>query len=83
MAEDAAAVAAEAAPGKKQNITPWEVEADEDGVDYDKLVRDFGSSHIDQDLIDRLEKVTGKRVHHWLRKGIFFSHRDMNEMLDL
>ncbi|GBG30157.1 Tryptophan--tRNA ligase, cytoplasmic [Hondaea fermentalgiana] len=86
MAEDAAAVAAAAAPAEgesSQNITPWDVEAGDDGVDYEKLVRDFGSSHIDDDLLDRMERVTGKKVHHWLRKKIFFSHRDLGEMLDL
>mmetsp|Transcript_6100 Transcript_6100/g.7354 ORF Transcript_6100/g.7354 Transcript_6100/m.7354 type:complete len:137 (+) Transcript_6100:346-756(+) len=65
----------------EQVVTPWDVEA-EDGVDYGKLIREFGSQAIDQDLIDRIERVTGKKAHHWLRKGIFFSHRDMNILLD-
>ncbi len=30
-----------------QTVTPWEVSATE-GIDYDKLIRDFGSSAIDQ-----------------------------------
>lgn len=38
------------------------------------LVR-FGSSKIDQELVDRIEKVSGQRPHHFLRRGIFFSHR--------
>lgn len=67
---------------KEQVVTPWEVEA-EDGVDYDKLIRDFGSQKIDEELLVRIEKVTRQKVHHWLRKGIFFSHRDMHHMLDL
>ena len=33
-----------------QTVTPWDVEA-EGGVDYDKLIRDFGSSKINQTLI--------------------------------
>ena len=64
-----------------QVVTPWDVSADE-AVDYDKLIRDFGSEKIDQELIERIERVTGHRAHHWLRKGIFFSHRDMHELLD-
>jgi len=63
-------------------ITPWEVEA-EGGVDYDKLIESFGSQPIDADLIQRMEDVTGKPVHHWLKRGIFFSHRDLAEILDL
>ena len=35
----------------------------------------FGSSKIDQELIDRFEKVTGKPAHHLLKRGMFFSHR--------
>lgn len=33
--------------GEGQLVTPWEVEAeDEGGIDYDKLIRDFGCSYI-------------------------------------
>lgn len=42
----------------------------------------FGSSKIDQDLIERFEKITGKQAHHLLRRGIFFSHRDMHSILN-
>lgn len=42
----------------------------------------FGSSKIDQDLLDRFEVITGKKVHHFLRRGIFFSHRDMHTILN-
>lgn len=38
------------------------------------LVR-FGSSKIDQKLVDRIEKVAGQQPHRFLRRGIFFSHR--------
>ncbi|CAK9025690.1 Tryptophan--tRNA ligase [Durusdinium trenchii] len=68
--------------GGEQVVTPWDVQADE-GVDYDKLIVQFGSSKIDDDLVKRMERVTGQKVHHWLRKEIFFSHRDLGEMLDL
>ena len=30
-----------------------------------------------------MEKVTGKIPHRFLRRGIFFSHRDLNQILDL
>lgn len=68
----------------EQIVTPWTVAADDEtGVDYDKLIRDFGSEPISQELIARFEKVTGHRAHHWLRRGIFFSHRDLDVILDL
>ena len=39
------------------------------------ILERFGSSKVDDELIQRIEKVTGKPVHHFLRRGIFFSHR--------
>ena len=47
-----------------------------------KLSERFGSSKIDQPLLDRIEKATGKPVHHLLRRGVFFSHRDMHTILN-
>ena len=35
----------------------------------------FGSQRIDQSLLDRIEAVTKKPPHHFLRRKIFFSHR--------
>lgn len=43
----------------------------------------FGSSKIDQELIDYFEKTIGQPVHHFFRRGIFFSHRDMYSILKL
>ena len=42
----------------------------------------FGSSKVDQELVDRIEKVSGQKAHRFLRRGIFFSHRDMHQVLD-
>ncbi|KAJ0409117.1 hypothetical protein P43SY_002251 [Pythium insidiosum] len=64
-----------------QVVTPWDVEA-ENGVDYDKLIEQFGCSKIDEALIARIEKLTGHRAHRYLRRGYFFSHRDLNLLLD-
>ncbi|XP_041927900.1 tryptophan--tRNA ligase, cytoplasmic [Alosa sapidissima] len=64
-------------------VNPWSVSTSSaKGVDYDKLIVRFGSSKIDQELVDRIEKVSGQRAHHFLRRGIFFSHRDMHQVLD-
>jgi tryptophanyl-tRNA synthetase len=64
-------------------VTPWEVEADGDeGIDYDKLIDRFGSQPITPELIARMERLTGKTAHPWLRRGIFFSHRDFELILD-
>ncbi|XP_045186848.1 tryptophan--tRNA ligase, cytoplasmic-like [Mercenaria mercenaria] len=68
----------------EQTVTPWEVSTkSETGIDYDKLIRDFGSTRIDDGLINRIEKATGKPVHHLLRRGVFFSMRDLETILTL
>eukprot|EP00756_Hemistasia_phaeocysticola_P012884 Hpha_TRINITY_DN15235_c2_g1::TRINITY_DN15235_c2_g1_i1::g.67884::m.67884/K01867/WARS, trpS; tryptophanyl-tRNA synthetase len=65
-----------------QKVTAWEVQGGEDGIDYDKLIKEFGSRRISPQLLERIERVTGKRPHHWLRRGLFFSHRDLESVLD-
>jgi tryptophanyl-tRNA synthetase len=72
----------------KQTVDPYNVagEVGEDGVvkpiDYNKLVQDFGTKQIDAALLERFEKVTGHKPHRFLRRGIVFSHRDLEAILD-
>ncbi|RLL95641.1 hypothetical protein CFD26_105641 [Aspergillus turcosus] len=82
---------AEKAPASKavaQVVTPFDVSGgvDESGkllpVDYDKLVREFGATRISKELLERFERVTGRRPHRFMRRGIVFSHRDLNMILD-
>ena len=66
---------------KKKNdfvVTPWEVSGK---VDYDKLIKKFGTQRIDPKLLGRIKKHTGE-LHFMLRRGIFFSHRDLDWLLD-
>ena len=65
-------------------VTAWDVKGK---IDYTKLVKEFGSTLIDADLMKRIEAATvGKgnvpTLHRFLRRGIFFSHRDMSALLD-
>uniref|UniRef100_A0A1B0AJV7 Tryptophan--tRNA ligase, cytoplasmic n=1 Tax=Glossina pallidipes TaxID=7398 RepID=A0A1B0AJV7_GLOPL len=79
-------VAMEATVNEEQEdiVNPWHVTSmNEAGVDYDKLIKRFGSSKIDEELITRFEKLTGKPAHHFIRRGIFFSHRDLHTILNL
>lgn len=59
-------------------VTPWEVSG---RVNYDKLVHQFGTEHMTDKLLARIKKHTGE-LHFMLRRNIFFSHRDMNWLLD-
>jgi tryptophanyl-tRNA synthetase len=38
---------------------------------------------IDDAMIERVERVTGRKAHRFLRRNIFFSHRDLNQLLDM
>ncbi|MFH0737752.1 MAG: tryptophan--tRNA ligase [Candidatus Micrarchaeota archaeon] len=61
-------------------VTPWEVSG---SVDYDKLIKRFGTSRIDAKLRERLIKACGgDEPHHMLRRDFFFSHRDLGAVLD-
>jgi tryptophanyl-tRNA synthetase len=54
------------------NLTPF----------LQKLVADFGTRLIDEALLERFERVVGVKPHHYLRRGIVFSHRDLGLILD-
>lgn len=58
-------------------VTPWEVKGD---IDYGLLQKRFGTTSIDDALLERLEGYG--EVHPMLRRGIFYSHRDLNMLLD-
>ena len=59
-------------------VTPWHVEGK---IDYDKLIKQFGTEKITNDLLNRLTKLAGED-HFMLRRGVFFSHRDLKTILD-
>ncbi len=60
-------------------VTPWEVSGT---VDYNKLIKQFGTSRIDSKLRERLAKACGGELHLMLRRDFFFSHRDLNLVLE-
>ncbi|GFY95271.1 nucleotidylyl transferase superfamily protein [Actinidia rufa] len=68
---------------EEQVVNPWEVSAKDGGkIDYDKLIDKFGCQRLDQSLIDRVQRITSRPPHVFLRRGVFFAHRDFNEILD-
>lgn len=82
---------AEKAPSSQaveQRITPFDVSGgvDEQGkllpVNYSKLIQEFGANAITPELLARFERVTGHKPHRFLRRGIVFSHRELNLILD-
>ncbi|MEM2281495.1 MAG: tryptophan--tRNA ligase, partial [Candidatus Bathyarchaeia archaeon] len=68
--------------GEEKNemiVTPWEVRGK---VDYERLIREFGTQPLTEELLQRIAKHTGG-LHPQLRRKIFFSHRDLDTVLDL
>jgi tryptophanyl-tRNA synthetase len=59
---------------KDFKVTPWEVSGE---VDYNKLVKEFGTSLINPGIQKKLEKC-----HPLLRRGVYFSHRDFDKWLE-
>ncbi|KAK7255809.1 hypothetical protein RIF29_29230 [Crotalaria pallida] len=68
---------------EEQVVNPWEVSAKDGGkIDYDKLIDRFGCQRLDQSLVQRVERLTSRPAHVFLRRGVFFAHRDFNDILD-
>jgi tryptophanyl-tRNA synthetase len=46
------------------------------------LIKEFGTQPLTEELVQRIAKYTGD-LHPQLRRGLFFSHRDLDTVLDL
>ena len=58
-------------------VTPYGVSGE---VDYDVLIQRFGTKRIDEPLLKRISKYGP--LHHMLRRELFYSHRDLEWILD-
>lgn len=72
---------------EEQIVTPWVAKgAKSDGktltINYDKIISQFGCQKLNADILDRLHKITKKKVHHLLTRNIVFAHRDFSKILD-
>ncbi len=59
-------------------VTPWEVKGI---VDYDRLIKEFGTEKITEEILDLLKNYVGE-LHPLLKRKIFFSHRDLKWLFD-
>lgn len=59
-------------------VTPWEVRGE---IDYAKLIERFGTQPVDAALLERIRSIAGD-VHPLLSRGVFYSHRDLDWILD-
>ncbi len=59
---------------KEMVVTPWEVSGE---IDYTKLIQQFGTQRLTDDLKERIARHAGF-MHMQLRRDVFFSHRDLD-----
>lgn len=64
----------------EQKVTPWDVEGEvvdgvSKGIDYEKLMKQFGCQPLTTEMIERMERLTGKKAHVLIRRGMFYCHR--------
>ncbi len=62
-------------------VTPYEVRGVLDDTEYKRLMKEFGIQAINQALLNRIKKHT-KDLHFMLSRGVFFSHRDLDFILN-
>ncbi|HYY71025.1 MAG TPA: tryptophan--tRNA ligase [Nitrososphaeraceae archaeon] len=62
-------------------VTPWEVHGDLEDKNYAKLIEKFGTQPLSIELIEKLKKLTGE-VHPLIKSQYFFSHRDLDWVLN-
>mmetsp|Transcript_8844 Transcript_8844/g.23436 ORF Transcript_8844/g.23436 Transcript_8844/m.23436 type:complete len:417 (-) Transcript_8844:231-1481(-) len=66
---------------ERQRVDHEHVEAGAKGVDYGRLVKEFGSSLLRASDLARISAMSGEPPHLFLRRELFFSHRDLVELL--
>jgi tryptophanyl-tRNA synthetase len=59
-------------------VTPWKVSGK---IDYDRLIKKFGTQPLTESILNRINKHAGA-IHPLLRRRFFFSHRDLDWILD-
>ena len=51
-------------------------------VNYKEQSTNFKTSPINNDLLERWTQITKTKPHTWLRRGIVFSHQDLDKILN-
>ena len=60
-------------------VDPWDVKGK---VDYGKLIKKFGCQAITDEQVTRIERCTGMKAHHFLKRKTFFANRDLDQILE-
>ena len=49
---------------------------------HEAFITSTNAHPVDQKLLDRFAQLTGRKPHRYLRRGIVFSHHDLDVILD-
>jgi len=60
-------------------VTPYEVRGH---IDYARLRELFGTQEVTPELLAKVHHISGGDVHPLLARGVYYSHRDLAELLD-
>ena len=47
----------------------------------ERLISDFGAKPLDESILLRWEKITGKKPHPFMSRGLYFCHRELEQIL--
>lgn len=65
-----------------QLVTPYDVIVEDDKpIDYNKLLTDWGTSLISQEMLNKIVQLTTIPLHPLLKRQTYFSHRSLDELL--
>jgi len=67
----------------KTKVTPWEIEGK---VDYNKLIKEFGVNFLDDNIKNQIKEISKEKnipYHIYLKRNLFFAHRDFDKALKL
>lgn len=68
---------------EKSNVTPWEITGK---VDYNKIIKEFGVNYLDESIKNKIKEISEKKgipYHIYLKRELFFAHRDFNKAIEL
>lgn len=73
----------------KQIVTPWKVQAFNNSIDYNRLIKEFGTQILEEsdiklmkDALKINKNINNEDIHRFLRRKIFFSHRSIQKIFN-
>ena len=64
-------------------VTPYGIEnTTGKEIDYNKLLANFGCYPVNAVMKERIEKLTKQPPHRFIRRDIFYAHRDLDLILN-